>query len=128
MPITVAFAIAHFSLAIAVGVTAGIGSEERFLETVCLVAWMALYALHMAYTRGRGWRPLPLRAKQVLIGAAIVVALVAGIWAQLQRSAPGSPSRMVFSVGIWIALALGAFSVSRLLRPESEPARSPRGV
>lgn len=128
MPLSIAFGLAHFALALAVGITSGIGPDQRFLETVCVVAWMAIFVLHMAYSRARGWRPLPVRVKQVLIGSAAVVAIGVGFWAQLQRPPPGSPGRMIFSLGIWVALALGAFSVSRLLPPENLPARSPRGV
>lgn len=123
MPLSIAFALAHFGLALAVGITAGQGPDQRLLETICLVAWMAVFVFHMAYTRARGWRPLPVRLKQVLIGAAVVVALAAGLWAQVQRPPAGSPGRVLFSLGIWVALSLGAFSVSRLLPPERAPAR-----
>jgi hypothetical protein len=128
VPLSIAFGLAHFSLALAVGLSAAMGPDQRLLETICLIAWMAVFVLHMAYTRARGWRPLPLRLKQVLIGTAVVIAIIAGFSAQLQKPAAGSPGRLVFSLGIWLALSLGAFSVSRLLPPENEPARSPRGV
>jgi hypothetical protein len=128
VPLSIAFGLAHFGLALAVGLSAAMGPDQRLLETICLIAWMAVFVLHMAYTRARGWRPLPVRLKQVLIGTAVVIAIIAGFWSQLQRPAAGSPGRLVFSLGIWVALSLGAFSVSRLLPPENEPARSPRGV
>jgi hypothetical protein len=128
VPLSIAFGLAHFGLALAVGLSAAMGPDQRLLETICLIAWMAVFVLHMAYTRARGWRPLPVRLKQVLIGTAVVIAIIAGFSAQLQKPAAGSPGRLVFSLGIWLALSLGAFSVSRLLPPENEPARSPQGV